>query len=105
MSGPTQYKLNYLWGQYVELFKENTQLISFITNKGFTMSDVTQTPGLNPEDPITSQMATAFVALDNEVKASGDEFATKPAEVQKRYVQTADMIHGDPVEEAKPFAM
>lgn len=60
--------------------------------KRTTMSDVTQTPGLVPEDQISAQMAAA-VGYPATQEAQSEEIG----EIRKRFVQTADMISGEPV--------
>jgi hypothetical protein len=76
-----------LWKRYLKLFDENTDLIRQIKKKDVNM-DVTQTPGIVPEDPISAQMAEAH-----------GEVAPKdtPVLVKERFVQDEEMLTGTPV--------
>lgn len=86
-----------LWKRYLELFKENTRLIGFITQKGYTMDNVAQTPGLVPEDPFSAQMAEANLDDGKVIKTDELPFEGSARKILKRFVQTEDMISGDPV--------
>lgn len=83
-------EFEWLWQRYVELFKENTRLINLLHKKEVKM-DVTQTPGIVPEDPISAQMAEAN---SKPVEKEGGE---APVLVRERFVQDQEMLTGTPV--------